>query len=301
MIVHNYHESPYAEKIRAMLGYTGLPWQSVDVPPQPPRPSLDPLLGGYRRIPVMQDGADLYCDSNIIASEIATRTNHPELALENADDETQAFVEFVESDIFAAAIFAAPKGTMLFKMLRHRGFGFFKFMADRVKASKDGNLGNVTPEEAKDVWANHMDDMERRFTQSGADFLGGLTPNIADFAAYHTVWVFNEQAGGAIFGAAVQRWQERMAAFGHGTSTPLSIRGALDAAKNAEPKPVPAAQTQGALIGKPVCIAPNDYMRDATEGTLVGESPLQWTLARQTTRAGLIHAHFPKAGYDISG
>lgn len=301
MILHNYPESPYAEKIRAMLGYTGLPWQSVDVPPQPPRPSLDPLLGGYRRIPVMQDGADLYCDSNLIAAEIAARTNHPELAVENADAKTQAFIEFVEGDIFAAAIFAAPKGTMLFKMLRQRGFGFFKFMADRARASKEGSIGTITPGEAKDVWANHMDDMDQRLSQSGAAFFGGTTPSIADFAAYHTVWIYSAQAGGNIPGEELQMWQSRMAAFGHGAQTALSINGALNAAKNADPKPVPADEKNGPLAGKPVTISPNDYMKDATQGILVGESALRWTIARETERAGLIHVHFPKAGYDISG
>lgn len=300
MILHNYPESPYAEKIRAMLGYTGLPWQSVDVPPQPPRPSLDPLLGGYRRIPVMQDGADIYCDSNVIATEIAARSNHPELAVENTDAETQAFVEFVEGDIFAAAIFGAPKGTMLFKMLRQRGFGFFKFMADRARAAKDGSIGNVTPAEAKDVWANHMDDMEQRLTQSGADFLGGTTPTIADFAAYHTVWIFNAQAGGKVPGQALARWQARIAAFGHGNVTPLATNDALDIAKNATPKPIAANEAAGALIDKPVRIAPNDYMKDATEGTLIGENAQTWTLARETDRAGLIHVHFPKAGYELA-
>jgi hypothetical protein len=28
----------------------------------PPRPLLDPLTGGYRRVPVLQVGADIYCD-----------------------------------------------------------------------------------------------------------------------------------------------------------------------------------------------------------------------------------------------
>ena len=60
-VLHHYEASPYAEKIRLMFGYTGLRWHSVISPPMPPRPNLDPLTGGYRRIPVAQKGADLFC------------------------------------------------------------------------------------------------------------------------------------------------------------------------------------------------------------------------------------------------
>jgi len=43
-----------------MLGFKDLAWQSVEQPPILPKPHLTPLTGGYRRIPVLQDGADLW-------------------------------------------------------------------------------------------------------------------------------------------------------------------------------------------------------------------------------------------------
>lgn len=60
LILHHYDASPYAEKIRLMFGLTGTRWQSLIAPVQPPRPSVDPLTGGYRRIPVAQIGADIF-------------------------------------------------------------------------------------------------------------------------------------------------------------------------------------------------------------------------------------------------
>ena len=51
--------SPYSEKIRAMFGYLGIQWQSALTTAMPPRPVLQSLAGGYRKIPVrlvgMQD------------------------------------------------------------------------------------------------------------------------------------------------------------------------------------------------------------------------------------------------------
>lgn len=294
-MLHHYPESPYAEKIRAMLGYTGLDWSSVDVPPQPPRPSLDPLLGGYRRIPVMQDGADLFCDTKTIASEIAARTGRPELAHENAEAEATAFIDYAEGDIFAAAIMSSPIFSMLFKMLLKRGFGLFKFMADRAGAAKDGGIGNVTRDEAPAVWAKHLEDMHQRL--EGRAFLGGERPDIQDFSAFHTVWIYSAQAGGNIDSEEVFAWAARMTAFGHGTPQKLSVNEALDIAASNDPAPVP----EGMIVDpRTVSIAPDDYMTNPTTGTLVGESDLKWIIARQTPAHGLVHVHFPKAGYVLN-
>jgi glutathione S-transferase len=63
LILHYYERSPYAEKIRLALGLKGLPWRSVLAPMVMPKPELVELTGGYRRIPVLQMGADVYCDT----------------------------------------------------------------------------------------------------------------------------------------------------------------------------------------------------------------------------------------------
>jgi len=76
IILHNYPQSPVAEKVRVSFGIKGLSWRSVEIPRIPPKPLLMPLTGGYRRTPVMQIGADVYCDSQCIMREIERR--HPQ-------------------------------------------------------------------------------------------------------------------------------------------------------------------------------------------------------------------------------
>ena len=44
----------------------GLAYRSVAIPGLPPRPLLALLTGGYRRGPVLQIGADIWCDNHII-------------------------------------------------------------------------------------------------------------------------------------------------------------------------------------------------------------------------------------------
>jgi glutathione S-transferase len=66
LILHHYDFSNYAEKARLALGYKGLAWRGVTIPPVAPKPDLTPLTGGYRRTPVLQIGADIFCDTRLI-------------------------------------------------------------------------------------------------------------------------------------------------------------------------------------------------------------------------------------------
>ena len=84
IILHHYDTSPFSEKVRLMLGIKALAWRSVIQPVIMPKPDLIPLTGGYRRIPVMQIGADIYCDSQVILAELDAR--HPEPAVVRGAD-----------------------------------------------------------------------------------------------------------------------------------------------------------------------------------------------------------------------
>ena len=66
LILHHYPTSPFAEKIRLVLGYKQLSWKSVIIPMMMPKPDVVSLTGGYRRTPILQIGADVYCDSALI-------------------------------------------------------------------------------------------------------------------------------------------------------------------------------------------------------------------------------------------
>ena len=75
IILHHYETSPYSEKVRLGFGLKGLAWQSVEIPAIMPKPDLTALTGGYRKTPVLQIGADIYCDSQLIMCELERR--HP--------------------------------------------------------------------------------------------------------------------------------------------------------------------------------------------------------------------------------
>ena len=79
LILHHYDRSPFSEKVRLIFGLKRLEWRSVVQPMVLPKPALTPLTGGLRRIPVLQIGADVYCDTNLIAAELDRRFPDPPL------------------------------------------------------------------------------------------------------------------------------------------------------------------------------------------------------------------------------
>src|ERR1700746_2726651 len=77
IILHHYGTSPYSEKVRLGLGLKGLASASGAIPVIMPKPDLTGLTGGYRKTPVLQIGADIYCDSQLIMRELERRQPSP--------------------------------------------------------------------------------------------------------------------------------------------------------------------------------------------------------------------------------
>ena len=66
LILHQYAASPFSEKVRCLLGYKQQAYRTVEIPVIMPKPDLMALTGGYRKTPVLQVGADIYCDTSLI-------------------------------------------------------------------------------------------------------------------------------------------------------------------------------------------------------------------------------------------
>ena len=66
-ILHHFDASPFAEKIRLILGFHGIAWREVKIPMVMPKPDVLAMTGGYRKTPLLQLGADVYADTSLIA------------------------------------------------------------------------------------------------------------------------------------------------------------------------------------------------------------------------------------------
>ena len=97
LILHHYDLSPYAEKIRLALGRKSLPWRSVEAPMVMPKPDHVELTGGYRRVPVLQVGADVYCDTHCIARALDRLHPDPPLSPPGQETVEHAFTRWAET------------------------------------------------------------------------------------------------------------------------------------------------------------------------------------------------------------
>ncbi|MGZ3375819.1 MAG: glutathione S-transferase family protein [Phenylobacterium sp.] len=297
IILHHYDTSPFSEKVRVMLGIKGLSWRSVIQPVIMPKPELIPLTGGYRRIPVLQIGADIYCDTQVILAEIEARHRKPDV-IKGADWAVNLWADRLFFQATVAVVFgeigdAVPAD----------------FIADREKLS--GRPFDVTVMKAaagpmKAQWRAQAAWIERGLASN--DFLGGSTPSLSDIAAYMNIWWLGRAAAGPASEllAGLPKtvgWRERVKALGHGRRTDMTGAEALEIARQSMPAPAPGgdpADPSGLKPGDRVAVRADDYGRDAIEGRLVSVSPERITIARDAGELDLTHVHFPRVGYLLS-
>ena len=296
LILYHYKLSPFSQKIRSMLGYAGMDWRSVLVRPMPPRPGLQELAGGYRKIPVAQVGADVFCDTASIARLIAGRAGKPELAIENCREAAQQFARRTDLDIFFAIVAVAGPGLLGAVRRETSWLGALQFLGDRLSLLRKSAFKPAMGKQAMRLLKEHLASMEKMLVQ---DFLFGDQPCAADFSAYHSLWFLIEQAGKDVLGTSprLRSWLVRMRAFGDGHSTEIPLEDALDIARDNEAAELPPAPSDA---GRKVAIGPIDYARDPVEGVLLAEERHGWIVGHDHPRVGRVHLHFPKHGYALS-
>ncbi|CBL46512.1 Conserved hypothetical protein [gamma proteobacterium HdN1] len=300
LIVHQYDMSPFSEKVRAMLGYAQLPWQAVTTRQMPPRPHLDEVLvGGYRKIPVAQQGADVFCDSRVISAEIARLSEKPLLALENCSAEINDFVQRTDLDVFFACILSANSKALARKAWASSSLAdLLKLLWDRAKMGRTASVSVVGPRQARPMVEAHLQQIEAMLKD---DFLFGAVPTNADFAAYHGLWFIRDLAERSFVAKypRVMAWLDRIKAFGHGMRRDIGIEGSIQIARDARPRAIADCDRQDARIGSLVSVAPSDYGQKPTVGTLVGASAHRWVIAREHPQVGVVHVHFPVPGFSL--
>lgn len=104
LILHHYPSSPFAQKIRSVLGFKQLAWKSVIIPSISPKPDLVALTGGYRKTPVLQVGADIYCDTALICDVLEHIQPEPVLYPPHLKGVSRVFAQWADSTLFWASM-----------------------------------------------------------------------------------------------------------------------------------------------------------------------------------------------------
>jgi len=302
LILYHYPLSPFSEKMRAMLGYAGIPWCSVQVREMPPRPLLQRLAGGYRKIPVAQIGADVFCDTRCIATEIARRARRPRLALEHCSAAEQAFVARTDLEVFLACTLSANTLAMGQRVLQSMSLpDLARFAWDRAQMGWKAAGSGAAPlnRRPRQLVREHLADLAQRLERQ--PFLFGRQPSHADFAAFHGLWFLHVLARSALVKEQprVLEWLERLRGFGHGSLEPMSEAQALAWAAGQRPRRLAAGSAAAPEVGRPAAIEPADYGQERSTGRLVAATATRWVLAREEEGLGRLHVHFPRQGYRL--
>jgi glutathione S-transferase len=293
IILHHYDTSPFSEKVRLLLGLKRMAWRSVIQPTIMPKPDLTPLTGGYRRIPVLQIGADVYCDSQVILAEVAARGGGA--PLEGAGWAVNLWADRLFFGSTVPIIFGeieVPKA----------------FIEDREKLSGrpfDSAAMKAAAGPMKAQWRAQAAWLDQALT--GSDFLAGNQPGLADIAAYMNIWFL----GGAVRDTAEQlmsgmgrlsAWRARVHGIGHGERSEMTPAEALGVAKAAQPATYTdhdANDPLGLAPSASVQVMADDYGRDPIPGTLVAANAGRVVIAREDPALGRLQVHFPRMGYIV--
>ena len=266
MILHHYAMSPYAEKIRLCLGIKDLAWRSVDTPMVLPKPDHFELTGGYRRVPVLQVGADIYCDTACIARELDRRVPEPALYPPGQETIAHSLCQWSETNFMMVVLAFFGIG------------GVFpeEFVEDRrnTMVPPDSNI-DAAPMILGTKLRQIESNLERleALLSDGRSFVLGETVCVADTAAYHPLMFMsvNERTASLVNARErVSAWMDRMRKLGHGQSEPMLASEAIEIARSSEPEAFQGepALPDGISIGDPVLVLPDEYGSGNVAGTL---------------------------------
>jgi glutathione S-transferase len=298
LVLHQYDTSPFSEKIRKLLARKRVPWFAVEQPTMMPKPDLIPLTGGYRRIPVLQIGADVYCDSQLIARVLERRHPSPSMYPGGSEATCHAWNLWADRLLFlpAVAVVFADIGQMVPKA----------FLEDRSKMMPGRDFADVPKQApaAREQLRALVATLEAQLAD-GRTFLLGDAFGLADAACFHPLWFLRMAPSAAAITSAcprVQAWMGRVEAIGDGDRHALPPAEALAIARDATPAAgsVEPGEPNGLAMGDPVAVVPDDYGFDPVEGTVAGASPSEIAVRRRDAALGEIVVHFPRVGFRVT-
>jgi glutathione S-transferase len=303
LVLHHYPRSPFAEKVRVAFGLKGLHWRSVIQPRIAPKPQLVPLTGGYRRIPVLQIGADIYCDTRCILAELERRFPEPTLYPPGTRGQADLIAAWADACLFPSAlglVFGLNGDRFPPELHADRA----RFTAGKFDGWDSVKMRELLPS-LRDQFRVHLAWLDGCFAEK-PKFLLGDEPSLADLAVYHPLWYARgnlDESEGLAGYPRVLAWMDRVAALGHGMVEEMAPEQALQIARVAQPalargsaSHAKSSWPEGALLS----VTPVDWGFDPVVGTFVSAEHDRIALRRDDADIGATAVHFPRAGFVIA-
>ncbi len=298
LILHHFDISPFAEKIRLALGIKGLAWHSVQIPLIMPKPKLTALTGGYRKTPVLQIGAEIFCDTQCIARALEHHCPEPSLFPAGSEGLALALSAWSDKAFFepGAGLSMGTNQEIPEPVLEDRK-AFFNFMDfESLPTSLPHLYGQLRAHTA----------LVDRQLSDGRAYLLGDAASWADVLAYFVIWMSRANIAEArcLFStfASLEAWEQRMVSIGHGERSEMSDDDALAVARDAEADTavsVDPADPLGLSAGQAVTVAPDDYGIVPVAGELLRLTIGDVAIRRVDPLAGEVVVRFPRIGYRV--
>lgn len=302
VILHHYPPSPFSEKVRVAFGIKKLAWRSVEIPRIPPKPELMPLTGGFRRTPVMQIGADIYCDSQCILRELQRRFPEPTFYPGGSNGMPWAVNRWTDYvfDAAAGVVMGAAADQLPEAFAKDRGRLYFgpDYDYEIIKANVPHSAAQLR---------GQLGWLDQRLA-TGRNFMLGDQPGLPDAVTYYLVWFIRGrwQSGPEFLSEfpALEAWEKRVAAIGHGDQKDMTAGEALDVAKASETDTAEQADPrdpQGIKPGMTVSIVADvDGGETPVTGKVRAVDRETISILHDEERIGTVCIHFPRVGYRVT-
>lgn len=299
LLLHQYDTSPFSEKIRTIFGHKRLTWGAVEQPTIMPKPDLVPLTGGYRRIPVLQIGADVYCDTQTIVRVVERLHPTPAAYPSGQVGTCDVWNLWADRMVFPASV------AVVFAEIGQ--FMPQAFLDDRTRMMPGRNFEDLPKQ------APHVREQLRSLCAvldaqlaDGRAFVLGDAFSLADAACYHPLWFMRMAPAAAAALAAfphIEAWKARVAAIGHGDRVDVAAGDALAIARAATPAPPAPSdpdEPNGLAPGQHVAVTPDDYGFDPVAGEITHCSVHEIAIRRDEPSVGTVVVHFPRYGFRVA-
>ena len=258
------------------------------------------LTGGYRRTPVMQIGADVYCDSLCILQTLHQVAPSPSFFPDG--NERWALSSWTDGQFFRQAI-AVVLGSEVDNLPAD-------FAADRGRLyfGPDHDLHAVAAE--LDFLVGQLRaqlNLVQKLLGSGI-FMHGDQPGLVDALCYYLVWFIRGRYKGgpellAEF-SSLATWEQRVSALGHGEQEDMSAQQAQDVALHGTSTVSFAIDETDPLhlrLNDRVCVTPDGDGGDpSVYGELVCLTRERIAVRRRHKSVGEVVVHFPRIGYRVA-
>ncbi|UVO51996.1 glutathione S-transferase family protein [Sphingomonas sp. SUN019] len=301
LIVHQYSREPaFSVKTRLMLGFKSAEWFACDHSTILPKPELAALTGGYRQIPVLQVGADIYCGSELVLDQLEARVPQPSLTRASGPGIGRGLAYWAEDNLFWLIVQIVC------------GSGFESTTRPDFDADRKQMLPGIYDVEQMRAALSvnvpllraQLDLLERQLAD-GRSFLFGDAPDLADISFYFPLDFLRHCRNGneriPDDYPAIAAWMIRVAAIGHGRRHPIDRAGALAVARAATPTIAPVSTiAEGPQPGDRVRVKWAAYSPIELAGELIEAHPRRIAVLWSAPEVGDVVVHLPRSAGELT-